>query len=129
MGAITNSLNGLSYLTQPGGLLSTLPASISTAVLQSASPQDVVSLSMAALQTQEVDGIFGISQTSQNTLPTVSTAATSATDGIPGVSAADMTNATPQEQASINNQALLLQQVQGLFGEDASLTGTPNLVG
>ena len=39
MGSITNSLNGLSYLTQPGGLLSSLPASISTAVLQSASPK------------------------------------------------------------------------------------------
>jgi hypothetical protein len=42
MGSIANSLNGLSYLTQPGGLLSSLPAPISTAVLQSASPQDVV---------------------------------------------------------------------------------------
>jgi len=58
MGSITNSLNGLSYLTQPGGLLSSLPAPISTAALQSASPQDVVSLSVAALQKQEVDGIL-----------------------------------------------------------------------
>ncbi|MGA1998020.1 MAG: hypothetical protein ABSH45_19820 [Bryobacteraceae bacterium] len=129
MGSITNSLNGLSYLTQPGGLLSSLPASISTAVLQSASPQDVVTLSVAALQKQEVDGIFGISQASQNTLPTVSAAATSATDVLPGISAADMTNATPQEQVSINGQALLLQQVQGLFGEPTSLTGTTNLIG
>ncbi|MGO9897512.1 MAG: hypothetical protein ACLPX8_25260 [Bryobacteraceae bacterium] len=129
MGSITNSLNGLSYLTQPGRLLSSLPASISTAVLQSASPQDVVTLSVAALQKQEVDGIFGISQASQNTLPTVSAAATSATDVLPGISAADMTNATPQEQVSINGQALLLQQVQGLFGEPTSLTGTTNLIG
>jgi len=129
MGAITNSMNGLSYLTQPGGPLSTLPASISTAVLQSASPQDVVSLSVAALQKQEVDGIFGISQTSQSTLPTVSAPITSATAGLPGVSAADMTNATPQEQATINDQALLLQQVQGLYGVPTSLTGTTNLIG
>ena len=132
MGSITNSLNGLSYLTQPGGLLSSLPAPISTAALQSASPQDVVSLSVAALQKQEVDGIFGISQASENTLPVlpiVSAPATQATDVLPGVSATDMTNATPQEQASINDQALLLQQVQDLFGVPTSVTGTTNLIG
>lgn len=98
MGSITNSLNGLSYLTRPGGLLSSLPASISAAVLQSASPQDVVSLSVAALQTQEVDGIFGISQASQNTLPVlpiVSAKATPATDVLPDVAAADMAAAKP----------------------------------
>jgi hypothetical protein len=129
MGSIANSLNGLSYLTQPGGLLSSLPAPISTAVLQSASPQDVVNLSVAALQTQEVDGIFGISLASQSTLPILSAPASLPTDVLPGVSAADMTNATPQEQASINDQALLLQQAQGLFGVPTSLTGTTNLIG
>jgi hypothetical protein len=111
MGSIPNSLNALSYLTQPGGLLSSLPASVSTAVLQSASPQDVVSLSVAALQTQEVDGIFGISQASQNSLPIVFAPVTPATDVLPGVSAADMTNATPQEQSPINDEARLLQQI------------------
>jgi len=40
-----------------------------------------------------------------------------------------MTNATPQEQASINDQALLLQQVQDLFGVPTSVTGTTNLIG
>jgi hypothetical protein len=129
MGSIASSLNGLSYLTQPGGLLSSLPASISKAVLQSASPQDVVSLSVAALQTQEIDGIFGISPASQNALPIVSAPATPATAVLPGVSAADLTNATPQQQASINDQALLLQQVQGLYGVPTSLTGTTNLIG
>jgi hypothetical protein len=98
-------------------------------VLQSASPQDVVNLSVAALQTQEVDGIFGISQASQSTLPILSAPASLPTDVLPGVSAADMTNATPQEQASINDQALLLQQAQGLFGVPTSLTGTTNLIG
>jgi len=118
-------------LTQPGGPLSSLPASISTAALQSAWPQDVVSLSVAALQAQEVDGIFGISQASENTLPVlpiVSAPATQATDVLPGVSATDMTNATPQEQASINDQALLLQQIQGLFGVTTSATGTTNVI-
>jgi len=128
MGSITNSLIGLSYLTQPGGLLSSLPASISTAALQSATPQDVVSLGVAALQTQKVDGIFGFVPASQNTLPILSAPATPATELLSGFSAADMTNATPQEQASINDQALLLQQVQGLFGVPTSLTGTTNLI-
>jgi hypothetical protein len=132
VGAITNSLNGLSYLTQPGGPLSSLPASISTAALQSAWPQDVVSLSVAALQAQEVDGIFGISQATQNTLPALpilSAPATPATEVLPGVSGADIANATPQEQASINDQALLLQQIQGLFGVTTSATGTTNVIG
>jgi hypothetical protein len=52
-----------------------------------------------------------------------------ATNGLPGVSAADLANATPQEQAAINDQALLLQQVQGLFGAPASATGTTNVFG
>jgi hypothetical protein len=43
---------------------------------------------------------------------------------LPGVAAADLTNATPQERFAINHQALLLQQVQGLFAEPGSTTGT-----
>ena len=88
-------------------------------MLQSASPQDIVSLSVAVLQTQEMDGILGISLASQNTLPAlpiVSAPTIPETDVLPGVSATDLTNATAQEQASINDQELLLQQVQGLFG-------------
>jgi hypothetical protein len=132
MGSITSSLNGLSYLTQPGGLLSSLPAPISTAALQSASPQDVVNISVAALQTQEVDGIFGISQPSQTTLPVLPVAsepATQSTAVLPGVAASDLASATPQQQASINDQALLLQQVQGLFGAATSASGTISLTG
>jgi hypothetical protein len=120
MGSITNSLPGVSYLTQPGGLLSNLPSSVSTAALQSATPQDIVNLSAAALQEQEVVGIFGISQASQ-----------SAATAIPALStpAADLTNATAQEKASVNDQALQLQQVQGLFGIPTSLTSTSNVLG
>lgn len=129
MGSIANSLNGLSYLTQPGGPLSNLPASLTTAELHSASPQDLVSLSMAALQAQNVSELFGISQDSQNPLLMLPIASQSATDLLPGVSAADLANATPQQQASINNQARLLQQVQGLFGEPASPPTTTNVIG
>ena len=135
MGSVTNSLSGLSYLMQQGGPLSSLAAQLSPAQLQSAQPRDVVSLSMAALQTQEVEGMFGISQPSQTALPALpvlpiqsaaSSASSSAADVLPGVASADLTNATSQEQSAINNQALALQQVQGLFAEPASTTGATN---
>jgi len=129
MGSVTNSLSGLSYLMQQGGPLSSLAAQLSPAQLQSAQPRDVVSLSMAALQTQEVEGIFGTSQPSQTTLPALpvlpiaASASSPATDVLPGVASADLTNATAEQQSAINNQALALQQVQGLFAEPASTAG------
>jgi hypothetical protein len=109
---------------QQGGPLSGLSAQMSPAQLQSAQPRDVVSLSMAA-----IEGLFGISQPSQTTLPAlpvlpIASPSQSATDVLPGVASADLTNATAQEQSAINNQALALQQVQGLFAEPASTFGT-----
>jgi len=129
MGSITNSLSGLSSLMQPGGLLSNLLAPISAADLQSASPQDIVSMSLATIQTQEVNALFGASQANQNAAPPLPIASSQAADALPGVSAADLAKATPQEQAVIKNQAMLLQQVQALFGEPASVTGTTNALG
>ena len=129
MGSISNSLSGLSCLTQPGGLFSNLPAPISAADLKSASPQDIVSLSIASLQTQEVNDLFGGSQGNQNAAPLIPLATPQAANALLGVSAADLANATPQEQAAINDQALLLQQVQGLFAAPAPATGTTNVFG
>jgi hypothetical protein len=129
MGSIASSLSGLSYLTETGGPLSNLPAPISTADLKSASPQDLVSISMAAIQAQAASELFGISQASQSTLPVLPVASQSATDVLPGVSSSDLANATPQQQAAMNNQALLLQQVQSLFGEPDSTAGTINALG
>jgi hypothetical protein len=125
MASVTNSLAGLSYLTQPGGLLSNLPAPISAATLQSATPQDLVSLSAAALETQEVDGLFGLAPSaSAVALPVLSTPSA---EVLPGVATADLSGASPQAQAAINDQALLLQQVQGLFSEPGNLTGMLDL--
>jgi hypothetical protein len=75
-----------------------------------------VTLSAAALQAQEVDGIFGISPTNQGTiqLPTLESEATGA-NPLPGVSSDDLKNATPQQQYAINSQALALQEAQELF--------------
>ena len=89
MGSIANSPAGLTYLNQPGGILSNLPAAVPAATLQAASPRDIVSLSEAALQAQQAEGIFG------NT--TVNTTGNSAS------------------QSPANGEALLLQQVQALL--------------
>jgi len=135
MSTVTNSLTGLSYLMQQGGPLSSLSAHMSPAQLQSAPSKDVVSLSMSALQTQQVDGLFGITHDTQTTLPALAGASTSASTSatewpatlLPGVAAADLKNATPQEKSSLNNQALALQQAQALFAEPASTAGTTDL--
>jgi hypothetical protein len=95
--------NGLSYLTQPGGLLSSLPAAVPAAVLLKASAQDLVTLSAAALQAQEVDGLFGIAQPSS--LAPVATA------------------------ADASNQATLMQQVQRLFNLPTSPPSTTTAFG
>jgi hypothetical protein len=135
MGSVTNPLTSLSYLTQPGGVLSKLPVQISTGELQSASSQDLVSLSAAALQAQQVDGLFGISQADQSTLPSLGSGPFQAPDSsqtnglLPGVVAADLANATAQQLNAIGNQALRLQQVQGLFGVSVPITGSLNVTG
>ncbi|SPE30209.1 hypothetical protein SBA3_1630012 [Candidatus Sulfopaludibacter sp. SbA3] len=128
MGSISNSLSGLSFLTQPGGPLSNLPAPLSTAELQSAPAQDLVSLSMSAIQEQNVNELFGISPPASDTLPALPITSQQTADILPGVSAADLTNATPEQQSAINDQALLLQQVQALFGLPTSTAGTTNVL-
>jgi len=129
MAPVTNPPNGLSYLTQPGGLLSNLPSPVSASVLQSATPQDLVSLSDAALQLQVVDALFGVQPSAPS--PSLELPVLSSQSGnvLPGVSSADLANATPQEQAAISDQALALQQMQGLFSEPATSTSTFSLIG
>jgi hypothetical protein len=92
MGSIANSSAGLTYLNQPGGILSNLPAAVPAATLQTASPRDIVSLSEEALQAQQAAGIFG------GTTATTATGATTTTSSSP-----------------TNAEALQLQQVQALL--------------
>jgi hypothetical protein len=129
MGSVTSLPSGLAYLTQPGGLLSNLSPAISTSELQSASPQDIVSLSVAAIQAQEADGLFGVSPANSTSgipgLPGVANSAAGVTAGIP---AADLTNATPQEQAQISDQSLLYQQAQALFDPPSATSANAGLV-
>lgn len=133
MGSISNLPSGLAYLTQPGGLLSALSPAISTSQLQTASPQDLVSLSVAAVQAQITDGLFGISPTNSGSveLPAVggNTSGNTNASILPGVASADLANATPQEKARINDQTLQLQQVQGLFNPSLATSPSINLIG
>src|ERR1700727_1807195 len=103
MGSVASVSSGLAYLTQPGGLLSGLSPSISTSELQSASPQDIVSLSLAAIQVQVADGLFGVSPQNSgiaelpllgdNTASNTAATANAPTSVLPGVSSADLSNA------------------------------------
>ena len=115
MAPVANPSNGLSYLTQPGGLLSNLPSSVSLSALQSASPQDLVSLSEAALQAQQVDELLGIQPENQGNSLSLPVLSSQSGEVLPGVSSSTISGASPQEQAVINDQALALQQVQGLL--------------
>ena len=112
MGSISNLPGGLAYLTQPGGLLSNLSSVISTSELQSASPEDLVSLSLAALQAQQTDGLFGVTPANPGTA-----------EGLAAI-ASD----TPQQKTEISNQAVLDQQVQALFDPPTATSPGFNLI-
>jgi hypothetical protein len=130
MGAVTSISPGLSYLTEQGGLLSHLPVSISASALQSASPADIVSLSAAALQVEEVNGIFGIAPAGQTSLTLPALSASPGLNGgaaSAGVSAADLNNATPQQQNAVSDQALALQEAKALFASPSAATGTTSV--
>ena len=117
MGSIANSLPGLSFLREPGGILSNLPAKVATDDLKSASPQDIVSLSMAAIQKQQVDGLFGAAPSAQAASP------------VPGIADADLEKAAPQEKSTIYQQSIRMQQVQGLFAEPQAARSTTSVLG
>jgi hypothetical protein len=124
MGSVTNLPGGLAYLTQPGGLLSNLSPAISSA-LASASPQDLVTLSVAAIQAQQADGLLGVSPPNPGTAGLIPIAGNTNNNSILSlVGAADLTNATSQERAALSEQAVNLQQVEGLF--DPVLPTAPN---
>lgn len=55
----------LSLLTQPGSVLSSVAASLPANALHNASPQDLVSISDAALQLQQVGSLFSSADSTQ----------------------------------------------------------------
>jgi hypothetical protein len=96
--------------------------------LQSASPADAVSLSSAALQLQQVDGIFGLSSpASQNsTFPVPGLAGNTTLP--PGVSSTDLADATPDQLATIAAQAQALAQHANLFTPAPNYLGNVNVL-
>jgi hypothetical protein len=102
MGSVTSLPSGLADLTQPGGLLSSLSSAISTSQLQSSSPEDLVSLSLAALQAQEADGLLVAAPAADSSI-------------LSGIASADLTDASPREKAELSNQEVRFQQVEALF--------------
>jgi len=132
MGSVSSVPDSLSFLTQPGtGLLANLPVQVSATTLQSAPQTDLIALSSAALELQQVNELFGIAPVAEDTaaLPVAaSTTAPAVNLNLPsGVPAADLTNATPSEKAQIADAATQQQQVQALFSPPAAAAGTINL--
>jgi hypothetical protein len=144
MGSIASVPSGISFLTQAGsGLLSELPVKLSASTLQSASAQDVVALSSAALQIQKVNGLFGITRPTQtntsslvfgaapvDTNPATALASSQPEINLPtGVTAADLAGATPDQKATVANAANQQQLVQALFYPPMSVSSTTNVLG
>ncbi len=66
-----------------------------------------MTLSEAALQAQEVDGILGIQPANQS--------ANAGANILADISAADLNNAVPQQQYGTDTQSPALQEAQQLF--------------
>jgi hypothetical protein len=114
MGSISTVPNGITYLTPLVDSVSNSPSSQSMGkILQSASPSDAAEMSKSALQLQEATGIFGLQAPPSTAVPLPGGATGAALPS--GVAAADVTNATPDQQATIAEQAQALQQVQNMF--------------
>jgi hypothetical protein len=123
MGSIGNVPNGISYLAATLGAASGSSTGNTNSqdlenLLQSATPSDAVVLSSAALQLQQIDGIFGLpSPGSQDS-----------SFAAPGISPADLAKATPDQLAAIAAQAQSLTQQTSLFTPAPSYQGKVNVL-
>jgi hypothetical protein len=122
MGTISVSPASLAILTTQGAPLSSLPAQVSSAVLQNATPEDVVSLSEAAIQGQNVAALFGASPDDSTGLYTPAPQQSSGFQSL-------LANASPEQQAAYDNSLNQLQTAQALLGDSGSTTKTtPSMV-
>lgn len=115
---ITNLLQTLSDVNSP--VLSS-PSAVSA--LEQASPSDLVQLSTAAMQLENVDAMFGMPDASSsnsnaalnNLLTTLETPQTT-TPSVATAQPAASTTASPAEQAANYDQALQQSEAQTLLG-------------
>jgi hypothetical protein len=130
MGSISNVPNGISYVAAAlGGASSCSSGNCSTGgtnsqslqqTLQSATPSDAVQLSFAAVQLQQVEGIFGQSPSSTQDSQPSSLGVPGSAPLAPGVTSNDLARATPDQLAILASQSQALTQQASLF------TPTPN---
>jgi len=106
MGSITGLPGSLAPFSQPGGLLSALSSAITSSDQEANSPVDLVSLSVAAVQSQETAAFPGAAKPSN----------ASGNSILSLVGAADQTSASPQQKVEITEQAVRFQETQALFG-------------
>ena len=133
MGSISNVPNGISYVAAALGAASgSSKGGVNSQdlekVLQSATPADAIVLSSAALQLQQVDGIFGLpSPASQDTaFPTPGFGGNATLPA--GVSSRGLANATPDQLATIASQTQALQQQASLFAPTPAYQGNVNVL-
>ena len=137
MGSVSSSVNpALADLFQTLANINSpvLSSPAVTQALEKASPTDIVQLSMAANQLENVDAIFGVTDGSSNssdnavnnllaTLETQSLAPASAASApatsTPSTSTASST-LSPADQAALNQAAMLQAETTGLFGNGST---------
>ena len=129
MGSVSNVPSGIGYLARFVNNVAGSPSSQNLGkILQSASPADAVAIGTGALALQEANGIFGLPSPST---PTPTVPLPGGVNGAtlpPGVSNSAVTNATPEQQATIAEQAQALQQVQNLFYPPLSTPTNTNVL-
>lgn len=138
MGSIGNVPNGISVVAAALGAASGCSTSGANSqaktqdlekILQSATPSDAVQLSSAAIQLQQVDGIFGLPSpgSQDNSFQTPGLAGNSTLPA--GVSSSDLANATPDQLATIASQTQALEQHASLFTPAPNYRGNLNVLG
>ena len=114
MGSISSVPNGIAYLPPFVNSVSGGPSSPTVGkFLQSATPSDAAEMSKSALQLQEAAPEFSGLQTPP--APPCRSGRSHRSALPSGVSASDITNATPDQQAPIAEQAQALQHVERQF--------------
>ena len=117
----------LSLLTQPGSALSSIAATLPSNVLQNASAEDLVSLSNAAFQLQQIDGLFGGANPSTTEPATFSSQPSDLLTTLEQtLQSAQPTGTSTNPLQSASPQASLEQALQAALGDGTNSTSQNN---
>jgi hypothetical protein len=133
MGSSCSVPNGISFVAAALGTASSsskpgVNSQDLEKILLSAPPSDAVQLSSAALQLQQVDGIFGLASAAPQDSPFPIPGFSINTTLPPGVSSNDPADATPDQLAAIASEAQALQQHASLFSPAPNYQGNLNVL-